>query len=116
MLDGVFARGTTPTHIFPLPGTLTMADLIDFTVSYKQKRKPPTIVKHKKDACQIDEIDKNKYIVIVLSQSDTLKFVPEQNIVEVQVKGMTTGSDVIMIGDYRFRLEDCYDESEFDLK
>ena len=52
----------------------------------------------------------------MLSQSDTLQFVPEQKVVEVQIKGLTHGSDVFMIGDYRFRLEDCYDESQFDLR
>lgn len=115
MLDGVFARGTTPTHIFPLPGLLTMEDLKDFTITYRQKHKQ-VFVKSKKDTCQIPGIDSNKNIVLVLSQSDTLQFVPEQKVVEVQIKGLTHGSDVFMIGDYRFRLEDCYDESQFDLR
>jgi hypothetical protein len=34
MLSGVFARGTTPTQVFPIPGDLTMSDFVDFTVSY----------------------------------------------------------------------------------
>jgi hypothetical protein len=39
MLDGAFTRGTTPTHIFPIPEPLTASDLADFTIVYRQKNK-----------------------------------------------------------------------------
>ena len=115
MLDGVFARGTTPTQIFPFPGDLTISDFLDFTITYRQKGKN-ILIKGKEDVSDIAELDSNRNIIIVLSQEETLMFNPNIKTVEVQVKGKTTGSDVIIIGDYRFRLEDCYDESEFDLK
>lgn len=50
MLHGAFTRGTTPTHIFPLPGIITMSDLKDFTIVYRQKNKN-ILIKHKKDTC-----------------------------------------------------------------
>ena len=46
MLDGVFARGTTPTQVFPIPGDLRMEDFSDLTVSYRQKGK--TVLKKRK--------------------------------------------------------------------
>ena len=115
MLDGVFARGTTPTQIFPLPEPVKMSDLEDFTITYRQKGKN-VFVKHKKDTCHIPEIDPQSNIVVVLSQEDTFSLNPKINIVEVQIKGASVGSDVLILGNYRFRLEDCYDPQEFNLK
>lgn len=114
MLDGVFFRGTTPTQIFPIPKSLTMSDLKDFTITYRQKNKN-ILIKHMEDTCRIKDIDSNTNIVIVLSQADTLMFNPKVKIVEVQIKGLSTGSDVFMLGNYRFRLEDSFDANEFDL-
>lgn len=113
MLDGVFARGTTPTQVFPLPGDLTMDDFIDISVVYRQKGKN-MLVKRKSDTQKITDLDFMKNIVLVLSQEDTLLFNPNIEIVEVQIKGYTIGHDVFLIGDYRFRLENSYDESVFD--
>jgi hypothetical protein len=114
MLDGVFFRGTTPTQIFPIPKPLTMDDLKDFTITYRQKNKN-ILIKHMEDTCKIKDIDPNTNIVIVLSQADTLMFNPKVKIVEVQIKGFSTGSDVFVLGNYRFRLEDSFDANEFDL-
>lgn len=66
MLDGVFARGTTPTHIFPIPGGLTKSDLLDFTISYRQKSKT-ILIKRKEETYDIPEVDSNKNIILVLS-------------------------------------------------
>lgn len=115
MLDGVFTRGTTPTQIFPLPEPVKMSDLQDFTITYRQKGKN-VLIKRMKDACQIPEIDSQEFIVIILSQADTYAFNPKINIVEVQIRGASRGSDVLILGNYRFRLEDCYDPQEFDLR
>ena len=115
MLDGVFALGTTPTQIFPIPGCLTRSDFLDFTISYRQKGKT-VLIKRKKDSYDIPEVDSEKNIIVVLSQAETLMFNPNIEIVEVQVRGATTGHDVIPMGDYRLRLEDAFDESEFDLE
>lgn len=43
-------------------------------------------------------------------------FNPNIKIVEVQVRGATTGHDVIPLGDYRLRLDDAFDEGEFDFE
>lgn len=115
MLDGVFARGTTPTQVFPLPGDLKKSDFLDFTVSYRQKGKT-ILIKRKEDSHDIFDLDSERNIILVLSQADTLMFNPNVKIVEVQVRGATTGHDVIPLGDYRLRLEDAFDEGEFDLE
>ena len=114
MLDGVFARGTTPTQVFPIPGDLTKDDFVDFSIAYRQKKKL-VLVKHKKDTHDIEELNPQKNLILVLSQEDTLLFNPNIEVVEVQVKGQTAGNDVFLIGEYRFRLEDIYDESVFEL-
>lgn len=113
MLDGVFARGTTPTQVFPVPGDLTMDDFLDVSIAYRQKGRN-VLVKRKKDTQAITDLDFKKNIVLVLSQEDTLLFNPNIDIVEVQIKAHTVGHDVFIIGDYRFRLENTYDESVFD--
>lgn len=115
MLHGVFARGTTPTQVFPIPGDLTMSDFTDLTVTYRQKGKV-VLKKRKSDTQNITDLDSEKNVILVLSQADTLLFNPKNKIVEVQIKVETTGNDVFIIGDYRFRLEDIYDDEEFDLK
>ena len=115
MLDGAFARGTTPTHIFPIPEPLTMSDLKDLTVTYRQKNKN-VVVKHWEDLSFLRGVDPEKNLVVVLSQADTLMFNPRVKIVEVQIKASSIGSDVFKIGDYRLRLDDIFDENEFDLE
>lgn len=115
MLNGVFARGTTPTHIFPILEDLKMSDFVDFTVTYRQKGNN-VLIKRKSDASHITDLDSEKNIVLVLSQADTLLFNPNIKIVEVQIKAQTTGNDVFILGEYRFRLEDIFDENEFVLK
>ena len=115
MLDGVFARGTTPTQIFPIPEGLKKSDFLDFTISYRQKGKT-LLIKRKEDSYDIPEVDSEKNIIVVLSQTETLMFNPNIKIVEVQVRGATVGHDVIPMGDYRLRLEDAFDEGEFDLE
>jgi hypothetical protein len=43
-------------------------------------------------------------------------FNPKIKIVEVQIKAETVGSDVMVIGEYRLRLNDSFDTNEFDLE
>lgn len=114
MLDGVFARGTTPTQMFPIPGDLKMSDFTDLTVSYRQKNKT-VLKKRKSDTQNITDLDSEKNVILVLSQADTLLFDPNIKIVEVQIKVETVGNDVFIIGEYRFRLEDIFDDEKFDL-
>jgi hypothetical protein len=115
MLDGVFARGTTPTQIFPIPGELVKSDFLDLTIAYRQKGKL-VLLKRKDDTYDIPEVDSEKNIIVVLSQAETLMFNPNIKIVEVQVRGATVGHDVIPMGEYRLRLDDAFDEGEFDLE
>lgn len=115
MLDGVFARGTTPVQIFPLIGDFKQEDFIDYTITYRQKNRV-ILKKHKKDTQQIYEVDNHKNIVLVLTQAETLMFNPKIKIVEVQIKGATLGHDVIPLGEYRLRLEDTFDEEEFNFE
>jgi hypothetical protein len=43
-------------------------------------------------------------------------FNPKIKIVEVQIKAETIGSDVIVVGEYRLRLDDAFDTNEFNLE
>lgn len=115
MLDGVFMRGTTPTHIFPIPPPVTAKDLRDFTVAYRQKKKT-ILIKHKEDASYLFDVNQDKNIVLVLSQEDTLLFDPRIPIVDVQIRAVSNGSDVFDLGQYRLRLKDCFDSEPFDLE
>lgn len=114
MLYGTFSRGTTPIHIFPIPKSLTMSDLKDFTITYRQKNKN-VFIKHKSDIYSSDKFDQTKNIVVMLSQSDTLMFNPNINVVDVQIKAILNTNEVVKIGDYRLRLEDIFDYDEFEV-
>lgn len=115
MLDGVFARGTTPTHVFPIPEGLAMSDFIDLSVDYRQKGKL-ILSKTKEDTHEIYDLDYEHNVIVVLSQAETLMFDPNTKVVEVQIKVHTTGNDVFIIGEYRFRLEDIYNTKQFNLR
>lgn len=115
MLDGAFTRGTTPTHIFPIPAPLTAADLADFTIVYRQKNKN-ILIKCPSDISFLQDVDNEHNLTVILSQADTLMFNPKIKTVEVQIKAETVGSDVIIIGEYRLRLNDSFDTNEFDLE
>lgn len=105
MLYGEFTRGTTPTHNFPLPKNLNLTNFIDLTVIYRQKGKN-ILVKTKENVCE-----SNNHITLSLSQEDTLKFDPRIKFVEVQIKGRVDNNNVSIFGEYRFRLNDCFDEN-----
>ena len=111
MVHGVFARGTTPTQIFSMPGDLKTSEFSEISIAYRQKRKL-ILKKTKADTKNILDLDSEKNIILVLSQSDTLKFDPNIEIVEVQIRGLSNGNDVIPLGEYRLRLEDAFDEEE----
>lgn len=114
MLDGAFSRGTTPTNIFPLPPYVRLSDLEEYTITYRQKKKN-ILIKTQDDTSDLNFLKGKNCIAIVLSQEETLMFDPRINIVEVQIKVRTVGSDVFVLGPYRLRLEDTFDTNEFDL-
>lgn len=111
MLDGAFTRGTTPTQIFELPQAVNMSDLKDFTITYRQ-RKNIVLIKRKEDTITLPEVNPERNIVITLSQLDTLEFDRRINKVEVQIKAISNNGDVFVMGNYKLRLEDCFDEEE----
>ena len=118
MLDGVFTRGTTPTHIYSLPEGLNVDDIKDVSIAYRQKHRT-VLIKRLAD-CFYGEnclpgLDVKRDYAIVLSQEDTLLFNPKIQVVEVEFKVLTTGSDVIPINIYRLRVEDTFNENLFDL-
>ena len=108
MLYGAFSRGTTPTHTFLLSKKLTTNDLVDYTIVYRQKNKN-ILIKHPKDAHKSDDTN-NHSIILTLSKNDTLMFDPRFKRVDVQIKGETKNGDVLIVGDYTFRLDDCFEE------
>ena len=113
MVDGVFTRGTTPTQVFTLPDELTMKDVRDVSIAYRQKGRT-LLVKHLEDCHFLTDLDSEKDIVVVLSQEETLLFNPRYKVAEVEFKISTVGSDVIPIAKYRLRVEDG-DETVLDL-
>lgn len=116
MLDGVFTRGTTPTHIYSLPEGMVVDDIKDVSIAYRQKHKT-VLIKRLAD-CFYGEnclpgLDPMRDYAVVLSQEDTLLFNPKIQVVEVEFKALTTGSDVIPINTYRLRIEDTFNEDLF---
>lgn len=109
MLHGTITRGTTPTIVFPLSIEITPSDLIDFTISCRQKHK--TILTKRRE--EFDEVSvSTNAITIKFSQLDTLSFLPITDTVDVQIKGLTKNEEVVVLGRYSYRLEDIYDEEE----
>ena len=109
MLHGTITRGTTPTIIFPLSTEIVPSNLIDFTISCRQKGK--TIWTRRKG--DFDEANvSSKAITIKFSQLDTLSFLPITDTIDIQIKGLTKDEEVIILGRYSYRLEDVYDEEE----
>jgi hypothetical protein len=43
-------------------------------------------------------------------------FNPKIKIVEVQIRAESIGRDVFVLGEYRLRLDNCFDENEFNLE
>jgi hypothetical protein len=113
MVDGVFTRGTTPTQVFSLPYDLTIKDIRDVAIAYRQKGKT-ILVKHLEDCHFLTDLDSEKDIVVILSQEETLLFNPRYKVAEVEFKVSTVGSDVIPIAKYTLRVEDG-DETVMDL-
>ena len=114
MVNGIIARGTTPAIAFPLPDDLLVSELNQFSIVFRQKNK--NVLKYTKDnMVQLPGIDEEKNITIVMSQEETFQLNPKISTVEVQIKAASTGNDVFVVGDYSFRIVDCFDGEAFDL-
>lgn len=114
MLNGEITRRTTPTQVFTVPDGLTLEDIADVSIAYRQKGRT-VLIKHLEDCHVLPNLDGKKNLAVILSQEETLLFNPNIKIVEVQFVVATTGSDVIPVSEYRLRLNDTFDEEVFDL-
>ena len=111
MVNGVFTRGTTPTFAFPIPEGVDYFDLKDYTICFRQK-KNNVITKYKRHASLVTSADLEQNIVLTLTQEESLLFNPKINIVDVQIKAITKDEKVFIIGTYKYRLEDAFDQNE----
>lgn len=108
MLDGAFTRGTTPTHVFPVPDYARMSDIEELTITYRQKC-GTILTKTKEDLVELAGLDLDTNIAVVLTQEETLLFDPRFGLVEVQIKAKSRSNDVFTWGNYRLRLDDVFD-------
>ena len=99
MLQGVITRGTTASLIFPLN---TKEQIVLYSISYNQKGSNILIQKGESIADGV--------ITTELTPDDTLLFNPAVKFVEVQIKGITNNNKTKILGKYKYRLEDVFDE------
>lgn len=95
-------RGTTPTHIFTLP--FDAALVADLRISYAQDLKE-ILVKTKND-CNIE----GNEVSVKLSQEDTFKFNCRKQVVQIQVRVLTTGGEVLNSDLIILPVEQCLNE------
>lgn len=103
MLHGVFTQGTTPTQVFELP--FEADQLSDFTITYYQNNKE-ILKKYPKD-CVVED----KYILVTLTQSESLSF-SSHCIAEVQLKVITLDGAVLASPTYYVGVEKILDKEE----
>lgn len=106
MLDGKFARGTTPTHQFRLPFEIDR--VADLTISYGYRDDEPIIKKYLKDCAVVEDC-----VVLTLTQEETLAFKPN-SIVKVQMKVKSEFGTVVASSPYRLKVESILDEEIFE--
>jgi hypothetical protein len=96
MLHGLVTRGSTPTHFFELP--FSTQELSDACITYAAETMEP--IDFYLSDCRV----KDKYIIIDLTQENTLSF-PEGEVVEVQIKVLTKSNKVFVSPTYRLGIE-----------
>lgn len=94
-------RGSTPTHNFTLPFSAEEADEIEIT--YQQNNE--TILTKYKDDCVVE----GRNVSVTLTQEETFEFTSEEN-VEIQVRVLTKGGDVLPSNIIRVSCERCLSE------
>lgn len=107
MLDGSFARGTTPTHQFRLPFEIDRVECLSITYGYR-KNNEVVIKKTLEDCTVIDE-----YVILTLSQEDTLAF-KNNSIIQVQMKVLSNSGTVVASSPYYLKVESVLDEEIFE--
>ena len=96
MLHGLIMPGSTPTQVFELP--FSTDELADVLVTYGLEK--ATLLEKEMRNCILD----GNYIIVELSQEDTLKF-PTNEVVEVQLKILTRSNKVFVSPSYRLGIE-----------
>ena len=109
MLHGIITRGTTPTLVLPIQANIDVSNLREFVFSCRQKNK--TVLIKRQGEFDSSTISKNE-ITVQLSQADTVAFIPSIGVVDIQIKGTTNENEIIIIGEYRYRVKDGYDMPE----
>lgn len=104
MLQGIFMQGTTPSQYFELPFPTSLLEKV--SVTYRQKKKV-ILIKRTEDCVLQDN-----YVIVPLTQEDTLMFNPNY-IVEVQVKVKTLNGEVMGCDEYRLAVEEIFDKEVF---
>jgi hypothetical protein len=80
-------RGTTPTHIFTLPFDVSL--IADLRIIYAQDA--AEILAKTKDDCGLD----GNEVSVTLTQEDTFKFDCKRQVVQIQVRVLTSGGDAL---------------------
>lgn len=96
MLHGLIMPGSTPTQVFELP--FDTKELEEISVTYALDT---TILLEKE---QSDCILENNYIIIDLSEEETLSF-PTNKVIEVQLKILTKANKVFVSPNYRLGIQ-----------
>lgn len=104
MLQGVFMQGTTPKQYFELPFSTSLLEKV--SVTYRQKERN-VLVKRTEDC-----IYEDNYIIVPLTQEDTLLFNPN-HVVEVQIKVKALNGEVMGCDEYRLAVEEIFDKEVF---
>lgn len=94
-------RGTTPRLVFAFDYTIDFIKALRITFMQNGENK---VEKKEQDVT----LEDNK-ITVKLSQEDTLAF-SENEIVEVQLKVLTTEGDVLATDKYKLRVQDILNE------
>ena len=94
--------GTTPTHQFTLPFPVDLVQKVEITYCQSGKE----IIKKCNDDCVME----GETISITFTQEDTFKFNWTDGNIEIQVRVLTTGNDVLASRIYEMRPYKCLSE------
>lgn len=91
-------RGSTPTHVFTLPFGVETVKTVEITYAQNEE------VKLKKT--DVDCALEGNTVSVKLTQEDTFKF-DEKPLVEIQIRVLTLGGDVIASDIMYATVKDC---------
>ena len=94
-------RGTTPTHTFALP--ISLSEFKNIRIVYAQDS--TVILKKELQSCHI--VDNT--ITVTLTQEETLKF-SHKKPVRIQIKALTVNGEVVSTPIHVVSVEECLDD------